>query len=150
MRFGRTLAVCSLVVSVPALPAQATAAPVAPKVVGKINQKRQKQGVRALRSSPALMRSSHRYACRMLARDYFGHMARVSAPRKFHPRGEALAMTSGHRPRWKVAWRSWIHSSAHRKLILSGRFSWVGVGSCKGRMNGSRATTWVVHVGRLR
>jgi uncharacterized protein YkwD len=152
LRSVRTLIVCSLLAGALTLPAAGPAAgatPVGPKLIAKINQTRKRHGARALRVSPALTRSSRRYACRMLRRNYFGHRAHVSAPRRFNPRGEALAMTSGLRLRWRVAFSGWMHSSAHRSLLLSRRYNWIGVGSCRGRMGSRPSVTWVTHVGRL-
>jgi uncharacterized protein YkwD len=152
LRSLRTAVVCSLFVSALALPAAAPALgadSVGPELIAKINATRTHHGARPLRVSPALSRSSRGYACRMLRQDYFGHQAHVSAPHKFSPRGEALAMTSGLRLRWRVAFSGWMHSSAHRSLLLNGRFNWIGVGSCRGRMGSRRAVTWVAHLGRL-
>jgi uncharacterized protein YkwD len=152
LRSVRTLVVCSLLAGALTLPVAAPAlgaGAVGPKLIAKINHARKRHGAGALRVSPALTRSSHRYACRMLRRNYFGHMAHVSAPRRFNPSGEALAMTSGLGLRWRVAYSGWMHSSAHRSLLLSRRFRWVGIGSCRGHMGSRRSVTWVVHVGRL-
>lgn len=152
MRSVRTLVVCSLLAAALSLPPAAPAAGASsagPKLIAKINKTRKRHGARALRVSPALSRSSRRYACRMLRQNYFGHRAHVSAPRKFNPRGEALAITSGLRLRWRVAFSGWMHSSAHRSLLLSRRSNWIGVGSCRGRMGSRPSVTWVAHVGRL-
>jgi uncharacterized protein YkwD len=150
------LVVCSVLLSALALPAAEPAGASFQRefaaqlwLFSKINQTRKRHGLRQLRFSKSLWHSSRRYACRMLRRDYFGHMAHVSAPSKFSPRGEALAMNSGYRNRWRTTYRNWMRSSAHRNLILSRRFRWGAASSCKGRMGSSRARTWVLHVGRL-
>ena len=119
------------------------------KLLAKINAARKRHGVGPLRASPALERSSRSYACRMLRGNFFGHQAHVSAPHKFVQRGEALAMTSGLRLRWRVAYRGWMQSASHRVLLMSGTFNWIGIGSCRGTMRSHRAVTWVAHVGRL-
>jgi uncharacterized protein YkwD len=44
--------------------------------------------------------------------------------------------------------RQWLHSPGHRAIVLSKRFSYVGVGLSRGRLGGTAATIWVLQAGR--
>jgi uncharacterized protein YkwD len=41
-----------------------------------------------------------------------------------------------------------MRSPSHRRILLSRRFTWIGVGYARGRMGRSRASTWVAHFGK--
>jgi uncharacterized protein YkwD len=114
----------------------------------KINQIRRAHGLASLRPSLHLFGSSRRYARRMLRTDYFGHQARIPVPRSFRFAGETLAWHSGWRlsPRFTV--RQWMGSPPHRALLLSSRFTRLGVGRARGRYGRRMATMWVAHLGR--
>jgi uncharacterized protein YkwD len=150
LRYLRALAVCSLVACTLALPPPAPAAAASPgeKLTAALNKARAKRGVPALRVSPSLRRSARRYARLMLRRDFFGHQSQISASRRFRRLGETLALHSGWRPRWRLTYRLWMRSAPHRRILLSRRFTWIGVGSARGSMGGGRDTTWVAHVGK--
>ena len=149
MRLVRTLVACSLVACAVALsaPPPASASSLAGRVIAYVNQVRKERGRRPLRASPSLARSSSRYARWMLRNDYFGHRGAIAASGRFRRLGEALAMQWGWRPSWRWAVRAWMRSATHRRILLSGSFSRIGVGMALGRMGRRRATTWVVHVG---
>jgi uncharacterized protein YkwD len=151
LRLVRTLVACSLVVGVLALPAAETAAAKSPgqKVAGYVNKIRKAHGLRPLKRSRSLWASSGRYARWMMRRDVFGHRANIAVSHRFRIRGETLAMQSGWRVRCRKVVRQWIHSPAHRRLLLSSRFTWIGVGRARGRMGSRAATTWVAHFGKL-
>jgi uncharacterized protein YkwD len=146
----RTLVVCSLVGVVLALPAPpaASAGSARENVIAYVNKARAEHGRRALRPSGSLTRSSSRYAAWMLSHDYFGHRSTISASHRFRSLGETIGMSSGWRARWRTIVRMWMRSRTHRRILLSGRFTWIGVGKARGRMDGRRATTWVARVGR--
>lgn len=150
MRYIRTLGVCALLTAVLAVPAAAPASASSPghRAVALVNKIRAKYGRRPLRVSGSLMRSSHRYAAYMLRHDYFGHLARISVSHRFRLAGEALALHYGgaRSAHWVV--RAWMHSPAHRAILMSGSYSWIGISAVRGRMGGHRAVTWVAHVGR--
>ena len=42
----------------------------------------------------------------------------------------------------------WMHSPSHRAILLSNRFTRIGVGRARGRYGRTMATMWVAHVGR--
>jgi uncharacterized protein YkwD len=151
LRLLRTLVACSLVAGALALPAAETAAAKSPgkKVASYVNKFRKAHGKRPLRRSGSLWRSSGRYARWMMRRNVFGHRASLAVSRRFRRRGETLALHSGWRVRWRKVVRQWMRSPAHRRLLLSSRFTWIGVGRARGRMGRRAATTWVAHLGKL-
>ncbi len=114
----------------------------------KINQVRQAHGIAKLRPSLYLFASSERYAQRMMRSDYFGHLSRIPVSSRFRAAGETLAWHSGWRLRPRRTVRRWMRSSGHRAVLLSSRFTRLGVGRARGRYGGTRATMWVAHVGR--
>jgi uncharacterized protein YkwD len=143
----RIVVACLFVVGLMALPTSPAAAAPGTKMIKKINKVRAKHGLRAVRRSRGLARSARSYARVMMARDYFGHGARIRAPRKFRRKGEAIAMSRGHRARPRRALRMWMHSPGHRALVLSSGFRFAGAGVTRGRYHGRRTTMWVLHLG---
>ena len=115
----------------------------------KINEKRARHGLPAFRKSPSLRRTAGRFARWLMAHDSFGHRARVSASRRFRKAGEALAIHGGRKPGVRRTLRVWLRSPNHRKLILSRRMPWIGLGMSRGRFGRHRAVIWVLQVGRL-
>jgi uncharacterized protein YkwD len=116
-------------------------------MTGALNRARARRGLPPLRASASLRRSATRYAVWMLKADYFGHQARIRASRRYHRLGEALAMHSGRRALIGSTVRQWLASPAHRRLVLSHRFRYLGVGHSRGRFRGPSATAWVLHFG---
>jgi uncharacterized protein YkwD len=115
----------------------------------KINQIRRAHGLRRLRPSFSLFVSAKLYARRMIRSDYFGHLARIRVASRFRLAGETLAWHSGWRLSPRQTVRQWMGSPAHRAILLSSRFTRLGVGLARGRYGRMKATTWVAHVGRL-
>jgi uncharacterized protein YkwD len=114
----------------------------------QVNQIRRAHGLAGLRPSFSLFVSAKLYARRMIRSDYFGHQARIPVARRFRQAGETLAWHSG----WRVSPRrtvgQWMSSPSHRAVLLSSRFTRIGVGRARGRYAGRTATMWVAHVGR--
>jgi uncharacterized protein YkwD len=119
-----------------------------PPVVRKLNRVRRRHGLRELRYSPGLARSSSGFARHLMRTHTFGHAPRIHAPRGFRRLGEVLAMHSGWRPRSSSTIRGWMHSPTHRHVLLSRSYGSVGAGRATGRFGGRRATIWVMQVGR--
>jgi uncharacterized protein YkwD len=113
-----------------------------------INKIRGAHGLARLNPSLRLFYSSRRYAGQMIRTDYFGHQARIPVASRFRLAGETLAWHRGWRlsPRRTVA--QWMGSPAHRAVLLSSRFTRLGVGYARGRYGSMRATMWVAHLGR--
>ncbi len=114
----------------------------------EINQIRRSHGLKRMRPSLALFYSARRYARRMMRSDYFGHQARIPLTRRFRTAGETLAWHSGWRlsPRRTVG--QWMGSPSHRAVLLSSRFTQLGVGRARGKYGSMRATMWVAHVAK--
>ena len=126
---------------------QASAAGPSAVMLQEINNARASHGLPAVRSSVSLRRTSRRYAGFMLRRDYFGHLSRIRASRRFRRLGEIIAMHRGTRLGIRSTVRRWLNSPSHRAVILSGRFRYAGAGSRAGRFHGRRSRTWVMHFG---
>jgi uncharacterized protein YkwD len=125
----------------------ATASNVESAMVAAVNRARARRGLRPLRGSGTLYRSAHRYAAWMLRSDYFGHLAQLRVGGHYRRTGEALALHFGWRAQVRRTVRGWLHSPAHRALLLSRRFRALGAGLAAGTYGARRATTWVLHFG---
>jgi uncharacterized protein YkwD len=141
------LLACACTAGALLLPAASVAAVAERKAVNELNDLRRAHGLSELRVSKSLKRSSGRYARRMLRHDFFGHGARIDVAGRFRSAGETLAWHSGWRaqPR-RTLWR-WMASPAHRAVLLSPAYRWVGMGLARGKLGSTVATTWVAHVG---
>ena len=114
----------------------------------RINALRARSGLPALRRSENLTRSASAYARYMLRNDYFGHLPRIRASRRFSSVGEIILLHRGARGQPRLAVSGWAGSPGHRSVMLSSRYHRIGVGKASGSFRGRRVTTWVVHVGR--
>jgi len=126
---------------------QASAASPSTAMVQEINKARQAHGLAPVRRSGSLRRTASRYAGWMLKRDYFGHLTRIRASRRFRRLGEIIAMHRGRRLGIRSTVRRWLHSPPHRAVILSSRFRYAGAGTRKGRFGRHTSRTWVMHFG---
>jgi uncharacterized protein YkwD len=109
-------------------------------VIRAINRARSAHGLRKLRANRRLARAADTHTRNMLRANFFAHGAfaqRVRRYAHFRAIGETIAMTSRCNARTVV--RMWLHSPAHRAVLLSGRFRRVGVGRRLGRLGASRA-----------
>jgi uncharacterized protein YkwD len=146
-RIAAVLAISvGLVAALPAGPASARPAEV--KMVRTINKIRHAHGLKRLRASYSLFVSSKVYSHRMMRSDYFGHLPRIPVASRWHFAGETLAWHRGWRlsPR-RTVW-AWMGSPSHRAILLSRRFTRIGVGRTRGNYGRMRATMWVAHLGR--
>lgn len=135
---------CALALSTTSAPANASPSP----MVDKINQVRAAHGMRPLRYSRSLARSSSRYSRHMLRTDRFAHASRIMASRRFSRLGEILALSPGWKVRRKRTLRLWLGSAGHRTVLLSSSFRYIGAARVRGRFGGSRAMVWTVQFGR--
>jgi uncharacterized protein YkwD len=144
--FALCIAVASGFALVPA--AAAGAEPTSLKLIDQVNEVRAQHGLRALRPSKSLERSSFAYAGHLMRTGRFAHARRIHASSRFRSLGEALAYHSGRSLRQAKIVRMWLASPGHRALLLSRSFRWVGAGHARGRFGGGPATIWVLHLGR--
>ena len=112
-----------------------------------INSLRAQAGLRPLRTSDRLVRSSANRAKLMMRGDFFAHPARLRVP-TFDRVGEVLELHGGHRPRVAAVLGRWRNSYGHWSVITSRAYRWMGAARAVGRYGGARATIWVVRFGR--
>jgi uncharacterized protein YkwD len=117
-------------------------------VIAKINDLRRDHGLRALEVSSSLMRSADAYSQRMLDRQYFGHLGRIQASDSFRRLGEILEWHRGRDPNPGWAFRDWLRSPTHLRVMLDALFTYVGSGYVTGRFMDHTDTIWTVHFGR--
>jgi uncharacterized protein YkwD len=134
---------CSLVLPATSAEGRASASP----MVERINDVRRAHGLRALRSSPSLARSSSRFARHLLRTDRFAHAARIRASGRFSRLGEILALTGGWNLQTRRPLGRWLGSASHRAVLLGRSFRYVGAAAVRGRFGGRRAVVWTVRFG---
>jgi uncharacterized protein YkwD len=117
-------------------------------MVRTINKIRHAYGLPGLKPAYSLFASARVYSRHMMQTDYFGHQARIPVASRWRTAGETLAWHTGWRlaPRRTVS--QWMGSSSHRALLLSSRFTRIGVGRARGKYAGRMATMWVAHLAR--
>ena len=114
----------------------------------KINALRAQNGVRPLRASRSLTRSASSYAKYMLRSGYFGHLSTIRGPRRYRSLGEIILLHRGLHGQPRTVVKYWSRSSGHRAVMLSPKYSLVGMGKASGFFQGHNVTLWVGHVGR--
>lgn len=120
------------------------------EMVQAINGVRAQHGLGALNRSSSLMGSAGRYSNWLMENDTFRHLSSIQASSNFAMLGEALEWHSGRRFDVRGTLNRWMGSSSHRAIVLAPVMQWQGVGVTRGRMGATRATVWVLHVGRIR
>jgi uncharacterized protein YkwD len=129
------------------LPAAQASASAQRNAIDQLNQIRRAHGLKQLRPSRSLHRSSTRYARHMVDTGYFGHSSRIAVSSSFGRAGETLELHSGWAPEPGLAIDGWMNSPTHRAVLLSSQFRWVGMGVARGRNANGPYTVWVAHVG---
>jgi uncharacterized protein YkwD len=112
-----------------------------------INYTRSKYGLRHLKRSPRLVRSSAARGELMMRENFFAHPARLRVP-TFDRVGEILELHGGRRQRMSRTIRLWMNSYGHRAVMLSSHYRWIGASRAVGQYQGGPATIWVVRFGR--
>jgi uncharacterized protein YkwD len=135
------------ILSLMAIPAPAPAASPADSMLRRINAVRSHRGLHPLRMSGSLKRSARSYARYLIRQNYFGHASRIRASGAFRTLGEVLELHGGYAPQVGSTLRAWMHSPGHRDVLMSSRFTWIGLGRASGRFNGRRSTIWVGQLG---
>ena len=151
----RTVAATTAAVVLLAIPATADAGQTANEraeadMRAAINKVRVQNGLPAYRRSRSLGGSAGRYSRWLMANDTFRHLSSIQASSRFSLLGEILEMHTGRRFDVRGALNRWMASPSHRAVILSPVMRFQGTGVTRGRLGASRATIWVLHVGRLR
>jgi uncharacterized protein YkwD len=117
------------------------------RMMDSINWARAQAGLRPLRRSRRLVRSSAARAELLMRADYFAHPTYLRVP-TFDRVGEVLELHGGLRPRTNRTLRLWGNSPGHHAVIMSRRYRWMGAARAVGRYRGARATIWVVRFGK--
>jgi uncharacterized protein YkwD len=120
------------------------------RMVSAINDVRAQHGLGALRKSRSLTGSAGRFSHWLMANDTFRHLSSIQASSRFSMLGEALEWHSGRRFDVHGALNRWMASPSHRAIVLSPAMRWQGAGVTRGRLGATRATIWVLQVGRIR
>jgi uncharacterized protein YkwD len=129
------------------LPAPAAEATGTSTYLTDINDARAEGGMRPLRPSRSLGRSSLSYSFWMLEHQSFRHLPGIRASRRFSLRGEVLAMTPAESPTAESVVRRWMASPAHRAVLMNPRFRYIGVGVAAGWLGDEPATFVTGHLG---
>jgi uncharacterized protein YkwD len=137
------------VVAVTAAPQPASAARsfTGAGMMDAINAVRANAGLRQLKQSRRLIRTSANRAEVMMREDFFAHPARLRVP-TFDRVGEILELHGGRRQRMSRTIRLWLNSYGHRAVMMSSHYRWIGAARAVGLYGGHRATVWVVRFGK--
>ena len=114
------------------VPAYAAANRAERAIVRLVNAERARYGLPRVRLSGALTRSAQRHSWQCLRSDSMSHSASHVRARAT---GEVLAWSqrgAGSGARSIV--QMWMRSSAHRAIVLNGRFRRIGVGRVRGKL----------------
>lgn len=117
-------------------------------MVDEINKVRAAHGLRGLRYSRSLARSSSRFSRHVLRTDRFAHASRIRASRRFSDLGEVLALSAGWKALRKRTLGLWLGSPSHRGVLMRPSARYIGAARARGRFGGNRALVWTVQVGR--
>lgn len=109
-------------------------------MLDKINAARARNGVGRVQLSSRVSAGCRSYARRIVRTDRFRHASNLRT-------AEILALTRG---RTGIDWvvGSWLGSSVHRKVLLEGSYSRVGIAAHTGRVGNRKVTVWVVRFAR--
>ena len=129
-------------------PAAGTARKSPSPMVDKINMVRTAHGLRPARYSRSLSASSSSFARHLAGTQQFAHRSRIMASNRFSTLGEILALTRGWKVRRGKTLGRWLESPAHRAVILSPGFDYVGAARIRGHFAGRPVLFWTVQFGR--
>ena len=116
------------------------------RLVAAVNRYRRAHGLRSLRRSASLNRTSRRQARRILRSNTVRHSSQP-INRRYRRVGENLAWSTGRSTDANRVVNAWANSAGHRSVMLSGRVSWIGAAREYGDINGTAHTVWVLQVG---
>jgi uncharacterized protein YkwD len=138
-------------------PADATVDELRQAVLCVVNQRRSENGLRTVVPNRRLAVAASRHSADMVQRRYFAHTslggttfsARIHRARYIRPGrrwlvGETLAWASGPGATPGGIVDAWMNSPEHRRIILEGRFTDVGIGVAAGSPVASAAGAMTV------
>jgi uncharacterized protein YkwD len=130
------------------------------QLIFAINKSRHAHGLPSVRHAPGLDKTAQAHSSDMVARHYFAHTSPTGSTlferisRSGFTRygtwwaGETLAWGSGSYAQAQHVISMWLASPEHRAVLLSWRYSWVGVGRAAGPFEGhSSAAVWTADWG---
>jgi uncharacterized protein YkwD len=130
------------------------------QLIFAINKTRHVHGLAPVRHAPGLDKTAQSHSADMVARHYFAHTSPTGSTlfdrinRSGFTRygawwaGETLAWGSGSYAQAQHVIGMWLASPTHRAVLLSSRFTWVGVGRAAGSFEGkSSAAVWTADWG---
>jgi uncharacterized protein YkwD len=125
-----------------------------------INKTRRAHGLKRVFIDPSLRTVAQRHTNDMLWRSYFAHTSPTGST--LYTRvanssflrwgqwwaGETLAWGTGSYATPQATLRAWLRSPAHRAVLLSSRYNWIGIGRTVGKFEGhSGAVLWTADFG---
>lgn len=117
-------------------------------MVNKINKVRTGYGLRPMHYSRSLSGSSSRFARHLARTRQFAHGSHISASARFSRLGEVLALMRGWQVQRALTLAYWLQSPAHRAVMLSPGFRYVGAARARAHFGGNRVLVWTVQFGR--
>jgi uncharacterized protein YkwD len=130
------------------------------QLIFAINKTRHAHGLAPVYHAPGLDKTAQGHSADMIARHYFAHTSPTGSTlfdrisRSGFTRygawwaGETLAWGTGSYAQAQHVIAMWLASPPHRAILLSSRFSWVGVGRAVGPFEGnSSAAVWTADWG---
>jgi uncharacterized protein YkwD len=142
LRLGRTVLPILAFVILLAPPAASALTSTENSMAQSLSHVRQDKRLAGVQVSPALSRACRSYAAYMMRHGRWAHAQRRGKT------GEILAVWPGRTGGPSQIVRAWLNSPTHRRVILNGHFTRVGVASRYGRFRGRLATLWVVRFAR--
>ncbi|MGH3029688.1 MAG: CAP domain-containing protein [Gaiellaceae bacterium] len=137
-RVALAMLACAGILGAAAPAAEAASTRKEKRLVAKINHVRDAHGLRKVRISARLNRSAHRWAVHLRRSDSFYHARLASGTAE----NLAWGTCSWASPRALV--RMWMHSPAHRAIMLDRSARRVGPGVSTGRFQGYRCVRMAV------
>ena len=126
-------------------PTQSNAVAVRHATLCLLNQQRAAHRLRKLHASAKLRSAAQAYTWAMVRNDFFDHvspggstlMSRIRSTAYLSSArgwalGENIAWGAGYRATPRAIVNVWMHSSGHRRNILTGRFTEIGIGVVAG------------------
>lgn len=130
------------------------------QLIFAINKTRHTHGLAPVHHAPGLDKAAQGHSADMVARHYFGHtsptgstlFSRISNSgfTRYGAwwAGETLAWGSGSYAQAQHVISMWLASPEHRAVLLSSRYTWVGVGRAAGSFEGhASAAVWTADWG---
>ncbi len=120
------------------------------------NKARRNHNLRPFCVHPALQKAARSHSKDMIRRNYFSHGTKgknesaCERMRRFGYRWRYCAENIGYNSTPDRMFNQWMHSSGHRRNILSGKYREIGIGACTGDFKRVKTTMYTVDFGTRR